>query len=205
MSRLALNKAELQRQRRSLSDYRQFLPSLDLKRRQLLAERAEAREAHAQAIDARRQVVQDVGAALPMLADDRVGLDGLVRVSSVSVRDENLLGVHLPVLESVEIEVTPFSRLGRPHWVDPLVDRLHDALRLGYEVEVAAERLRRLERAVVTITQRVNLFEKVLIPQAVAHVRRIQLHLSDAERAAVVRAKIAKSRLTANEQRGASA
>ena len=44
MSRLALNKAELQKQQRALKTYRQFLPSLDLKRRQLLAERAAARE-----------------------------------------------------------------------------------------------------------------------------------------------------------------
>lgn len=193
-SRLALNKAELQRQLRSLSDYRQFLPSLDLKRRQLLAERARARSALDAVRTAEQAATARIGAEFPMLSDDRVALDGLVSISEVSVGEENLLGLRLPRLDRMEAEVAPYSRLGRPHWVDPLVDRLREALCLGYEVEVASERLRRLERAVVKITQRVNLFDKVLIPRAERAVRRIRLHLSDVERAAVVRAKIAKAR-----------
>jgi len=39
----------------------------------------------------------------------------------------------------------------------------------------------------------VNLFEKVLIPQARENISRIQIHLADAERAAVVRSKIMKA------------
>ena len=42
------------------------------------------------------------------------------------------------------------------------------------------------------VTQRVNLFEKVLIPRTREQIRRIRIYLSDAERAAVVRSKIAK-------------
>ena len=90
MSRLALNKAELQRQRRALRDYRQFLPSLDLKRRQLLAERAAARAVLAAARATYQRFVADAGRALPMLADERVDLDGLVRVTGLRVREENL-------------------------------------------------------------------------------------------------------------------
>ena len=39
-----------------------------------------------------------------------------------------------------------------------------------------------------------NLFDKVLIPRTRANIRQIQLFLSDQSTAAVVRAKIAKSR-----------
>jgi V/A-type H+-transporting ATPase subunit D len=42
------------------------------------------------------------------------------------------------------------------------------------------------------VTQRVNLFEKVLIPRARKSIQRIRVYLSDEERAAVVRSKIAK-------------
>jgi V/A-type H+-transporting ATPase subunit D len=195
MTRLALNKAELQRQKRSLADYRQFLPSLDLKRRQLLADRGRARVELAAARAALEEVESSIGAELPMLADERVDLDGLVTVEDVVVETENLLGLRLPRLGAVDVRVAPYSKLGRPHWVDRLAERLREAVLRRYRLEIAEERLRRLERAVTTITQRVNLFEKVLIPQAEQTVRRIGLHLSDAERAAVVRAKIAKSRI----------
>ncbi|MBK8974624.1 MAG: V-type ATP synthase subunit D [Planctomycetes bacterium] len=194
MSRIALNKAELQRQQRALKTYRQFLPSLDLKRRQLLAERAAAR---AELASLRAELIaatRSVGEQLPMLADERIALDGLVRVKACHLTTENRLGTKLPLLERVDVQVAHYSLLTKPHWVDPLVDRLRRAIESEIRVRVAEERTRRLERAVRVITQRVNLFDKVLIPQTRANVRRIQLHLSDAERAGVVRAKIAKSR-----------
>jgi V/A-type H+-transporting ATPase subunit D len=47
----------------------------------------------------------------------------------------------------------------------------------------------------------VNLFEKVLVPRTRNNIRRIRIYLSDSERAAVVRAKIAKRK----QQRARSA
>ena len=114
----------------------------------------------------------------------------------VRVREINRLGVRMPELDEVVVDVADYSALARPHWVDPLARRLADAVRRAVAVRVAEARLARLERAVRVITQRVNLFEKVLIPRTEEHVRQIKLHLSDAERAAVVRAKLAKQRLT---------
>ena len=43
MPRLALNKTQLTRESKQLETYERFLPSLDLKRRQLIAERNKAR------------------------------------------------------------------------------------------------------------------------------------------------------------------
>ena len=68
----------------------------------------------------------------------------------------------------------------------------HGLLSLRVEAQVAARRLEILEEAVRKITQRVNLFDKVLIPKTRDNIRRIQIVLSDAEKAAVVNAKIAK-------------
>ena len=69
---------------------------------------------------------------------------------------------------------------------------LRDALALTVRLQVEWERLHRLERAVRRVTQRVNLFDKVLIPRTREHIRRIRIHLADGERSAVVRAKLAK-------------
>jgi V/A-type H+-transporting ATPase subunit D len=59
--------------------------------------------------------------------------------------------------------------------------------------------------AVRRITQRVNLFEKVLIPQTRENIRRINVYLGDAERAAVVGAKIAKRKREAEAAATAAA
>jgi len=59
-------------------------------------------------------------------------------------------------------------------------------------VQVAAERVRLLEQAERRVTQRVNLFDKILIPTAKKNIQKIQIYLADAERAAVVRSKITK-------------
>ena len=44
-------------------------------------------------------------------------------------------------------------------------------------------------------TQRVNLFEKVKIPECRENIRRIGIYLGDMDTSAVVRSKIAKSKL----------
>ena len=61
-------------------------------------------------------------------------------------------------------------------------------------IQVFKERLDLLEYALVKTTQRLNLFEKVLIPQTQNHIKKIKIFLSDQERASVIQAKIAKAK-----------
>ncbi len=130
----------------------------------------------------------------PMLANEEIDLGGLVRLADIRLAEENRLGVRLPVLEEVAFAERGYGLLARPHWVDAVVAKLKRAAELRLRIEVQRERVRRLEFAVRRTTQRVNLFEKVLIPTAQRHIRRIEIALADAERAAVVRSKIAKAK-----------
>lgn len=203
MAGVQLSKSSLTREKESLALYRRYLPALDLKRQQLMGERQRAR---GEIVRLRAEVaaaVDAAGAAIPMMADARVPLDGLVRLGAVRLGTQNVAGVRLPVVEAVEVIRAPYSRLVRPHWVDAVVERLAAALRLSVEVEVAEKRLAGLERAVTRITQRVNLFDKVLIPQTQTNIRRINVYLGDAERAAVAGAKIAKRKREAEAAEGA--
>jgi V/A-type H+-transporting ATPase subunit D len=81
--------------------------------------------------------------------------------------------------------------------VDRLVEELTRMLELQVRLAVQQRRAARLDAAVRKVTQRVNLFEKVLIPRARDNIRRIRIYLGDAERAAVVRSKIAKRKRAA--------
>lgn len=194
MVRLALNKSTLTKLASQLKTYRQFLPSLDLKRRQLMKERAKARAALAATERKIAEIEPDVRKNLPMLADKRTDLLDLARVTRAEWGEENVVGTRLPVLGAVDVEIRPYSFLAKPHWVDRLAKLLAENLRLQLRRQVERKRLDLLERAVRTMTQRVNLFEKVLIPRTQSDIRRIRLYLGDAERAAVVRAKIAKKK-----------
>lgn len=192
MPKLALNKSSLHRRMARLKTYEHFLPSLDLKRRQVVAERARARQLLEQTRGELDELLASVGRDLPMLANDRVDLAGLARVEDVVIEEESLVGIHLPVLRHVAVHTHPYALLAKPHWVDEVAARLGQSLGLRLRLQVQEERGRRLDEAVRRLTQRVNLFEKVLIPRTREEIRRIGIHLADAERARVVQAKIAK-------------
>ena len=192
MPQLALNKTSLTRETRQLDTYQRFLPSLDLKRRQLIAERNKARRQVAATEAEIKGLEASAGESIPMAADRRLDLDGLVKVDSVEMGEENLVGLRLPVLIDVQLRRVEYSMLARPHWVDALASLLEALLKLRIRLSLEQQRLEVLEAAVKKITQRVNLFDKVLIPKAQDNIRRIRIKLSDTEKAAIVNAKIAK-------------
>jgi V/A-type H+-transporting ATPase subunit D len=192
MAKLNLSKNGLQKQRDELRLYQRVLPSLDLKRMQLSAELKRARQQADEAEAEVEKLNQRIAEQLPMLANREIDVSGLVRVESFQVDEENLVGVKLPALVEVKCNIMPYSMLAKPHWVDVLVDQLKQMVEQKTRVEVAAERVRLLEQAERRITQRVNLFDKILIPTAKKNIQKIQIYLADVERAAVVRSKITK-------------
>jgi len=194
MAEQAPSKAALGQARSRLAAYRRFLPSLDLKRQQLIAERNKARKRVAAMASEREALFRTAGEEVPMLALDGIDLAGLARIKGARYGEENVVGVILPVVDHVEVEIEDYGLLVRPHWVDRVAELLRRALSLEVEIIVARERVGLLEKAVKKVTQRVNLFEKVLIPRTQAQIRKIQIVLGDAERAGVVTAKLAKSR-----------
>jgi len=197
MAKVSLSKSSLSHQTQQLKSYQQFLPSLDLKRKQLMGERARA-QAERRAVDERLAAArQQVAATLPMLGNEELDLAGLVQVEQVELGRENVVGTWLPALETLRVAVRPYGYISKPHWLEPLIEALTDSARLRVEALVAERRVALLEAAVRTVTQRVNLFDKVLIPQTRANIKRIRIALSDAERAAVVRSKIAKKKRAA--------
>jgi len=96
-----------------------------------------------------------------------------------------------PSQTEFEFAVAEYSRLATPAWVDVLVQRLKDAAEARVRARIAGLRVQTLDQAVRRITQRVNLFEKILIPTAKKNIQRIRIFLGDAERAAVITSKLA--------------
>jgi len=194
MAKLKLSKSSLQQERNQLKLYERTLPSLDLKRRQLTVELAKARRELLAAQRAVEELEAHIGEQLPMLANPDIEVSDLVQMTDFELEQENVVGVRLPRLRRIHCTVADYSLLAKPAWVDVLVERLKDAAEQHTLVLVSAERTRILEIQEKRVTQRVNLFDKILIPTAKRNIQRIQIYLGDAERAAVVRSKLAKAK-----------
>ena len=81
MARLALTKASLTKQKRQLKTFQDVLPSLDLKRRQLSAEKAKARQTLAQTQQQLQNIEPQVAQKLPMLSNELVDLTDIAKVT----------------------------------------------------------------------------------------------------------------------------
>ena len=146
MAKLKLSKSGLQQERNQLKLYQSTLPSLDLKRRQLVGERAKAVAELQEAETALAGFLSDIGERLPMLANHEIDLDGLVELVSLEQDRQNVVGVWLPRLVSFEVKVKDYSRLGRPAWVDVAAARLRDCVELNLRVRFARQRVRSWRR-----------------------------------------------------------
>jgi len=194
MAKLKLSKHAMHEQQEQLKLYKRLLPSLDLKRRQLTLEAQKAEEEYAEALALSEALETRIGQELPMLADEGLRLRDLVVVKGYRLGEQNVVGVRLPVLEALDCQVADYSPLATPPWLDILVQRLKDAKTSRLRAEIAAQRLEILRVQLRRVTQRVNLFEKILIPTAHTHIQRIRIYLGETERAAVVTSKLAKSK-----------
>jgi V/A-type H+/Na+-transporting ATPase subunit D len=194
MATLSLNKSSLQQERGNLQLFERFLPSLDLKRQQLTAESKKAMQVLAEAEEGADKASRSLAGLLPILGSATMKLSGLVRIRRVDISEEDVLGVSLPALRGVEFDMVDYSLLATPFWIDNLVTCLKEVVTYRIRLNVYRERVSRMQTAVRRITQRVNLFDKVLIPNAKRDIARIQIFLSDVGRAAVVTSKIAKGK-----------
>jgi V/A-type H+-transporting ATPase subunit D len=120
-----------------------------------------------------------------------------VVIESVQKRAANVAGVSVPIFGGVQFSRARYSLLGTPPFFDTAVEYLQRALAAREELKVLREQQERLQRELTKTTQRINLYQEVLIPEARDNIHRIRVYLGDQYTAAVCRAKIAKDKLLA--------
>ena len=193
MSRVTASKHELKRQRDALARFERYLPTLRLKQRQLQVElrRVEAAVVEAGADEARLR--RDLSAWIELWVEP---LDVAAHVAVESVRwgETSVAGVTLPTLDEVRWRRRPASPAATPAWVDDGLLAFERLAELRLRRQVLAEQRSRLAAELRFTSQRVNLFEKVKVPEAREALRFIRIALGDQQAAEVVRAKIAKAK-----------
>ena len=197
MAKIKLTKNEQKIQKDALKMYQRYLPTLTLKKQQLQTEiraiDAKAREVR----DARKALEKEFDEWIAVFADaESFGRD-TVRVSNIRKGTGNIAGVKIPIYEGADFTRAEYDLYETPVWIDMAADRMERALELDLEAEVLDEQVRLLSKELRTATQRVNLFEKVKIPEAKENIRKISVFLGDERVAAVVRSKISKRKLEA--------
>ena len=204
MAKIKLTKTELKAQTVALKRFQRFLPMLQLKKQQLQSEIAGI-TAKADEVTAKEKAVREgLDRWVGLFATDESLLAGLVKARSVNTGTANIAGVAIPTFDSIETDVKEVDPWSTPAWVDDAVSTTTQILSLQCERAIFEEQRRLIAAELQQTSQRVNLFEKVKIPQCKEAIRVIKIALGDEQTAAVTRGKIAKSRVPETEQEVAS-
>ncbi len=194
MSKIKLTKNELKKQKESLQRYTRFLPTLQLKKRQLQFELVKIRQAEEDAEREMKSLDEEVYSWIDVFAED-AGLQNMFRVEKVVSKEGNIAGVDIPVLERVEFKKYEYDFMRTPVWIDRGLEALKKTTLLWIKVSFIKKQKEILADELRITSQRVNLFEKVKIPEAKEDIRVINIYLGDLQTAEVVRGKIAKKKI----------
>ena len=199
MAKLKLTKTELKAQTDALKRFQRFLPMLQLKKQQLQAEIAGIVQKAERTQAEERRVRTNLDSWVGLFATDERLISGLVEVKEVRTGKANIAGVPIPTFESIVTEVKEVDLFSTPAWVDDAVVTTERILSLQCERAIYEEQRRLVQEELQQTSQRVNLFEKVKIPECKDAIRRIKIAIGDEQTAAVTRGKIAKSRTPESE------
>ena len=197
-----LTKNEQKKQKDALKQYQRYLPTLLLKKqqlqmviRQIETELAEYKAKQEALVGGVQDWIAVFGENASFPGD--LQLDTLVRPDRIIRREGNIAGVTIPIFEDLTFRTVDYDVESYPLWVDKAVVLLKESSRITALMKTLEIQVELLGRELRTTSQRVNLFEKVKIPETKENIRRIGIYIGDQDTAAVVRGKIAKKKLAA--------
>ena len=173
MASIKLTKNELKVQKDALKMYRRYLPTLTLKKQQLQMEIYAIRSRAAAVRRAREELEQGFDAWIAVFSEQDAFPQDAVTVSNIRKGEGNIAGVAIPTFEGADFSRGEYDLYETPLWVDMAASHMEKALSLDLEAEVLEEQVRLLEAELHATSQRVNLFEKVKIPETEENIRKI--------------------------------
>jgi V/A-type H+/Na+-transporting ATPase subunit D len=192
MAKIKLTKNEQKKQKDSLKRFQRYLPTLMLKKQQLQAEIRVVDIRTAEVRASKEKTDAGIKKWIAVFGEDGVFAKDILRITKLTAGEGNVAGVAIPVFEDVEFEVSNYDIVVKPLWLDLAVDNMKKVLFYDLQLQCLEEQQRRLRKELQTTSQRVNLFEKIKIPEAQANIKKIAVYLGDQQTAAVVRGKISK-------------
>ena len=192
--KIKLTQGELKRQRDALRQYERYLPTLQLKKQQLQLEIVHQQSALKERKNSLSEKEKSAG-NWPGLLIEAPKISQWLILKKTHTAKKNIAGVDLPLFEGVDFEPAEYDLFLTPLWVDAGLETLRDMVSLLEEIRVIEKGISVLKHELRITTQRVNLFEKVKIPEAKEAIRLIKIYISDQMTNAVGRSKIAKNKI----------
>ncbi len=195
MAKIKLTKNELKVQKDALKMYRRYLPTLTLKKQQLQAE-IRTIEAAAKAVRKEREALEKgFDSWIAVFSESDAFPEGVISVKNIRKGEGNIAGVAIPTFEGADFSRGDYDLYETPLWVDIAANHMEKAISLDLKAEVLDEQVRLLEAELLATSQRVNLFEKVKIPETEENIKKISIYMADQQVSAVVRSKISKRKI----------
>ncbi len=195
MAKIKLTKNELKIQKDALKMFQRYLPTLTLKKQQLQAE-IRTIEANAKAVRQQKEKLEeDFASWIAVFSEDNAFPEGIITVQNIRKGFGNIAGVAIPTYEGADFSRGDYDLYETPLWVDIAANHMEKAMELDLEAEVLDEQVRLLQKELLTTSQRVNLFEKVKIPETKENIRKISIYMADQQVSAVVRYKIPQKKI----------
>jgi len=192
--KIKLTQGELKRQRDALRQYERYLPTLQLKKQQLqleiLHQQSTLRECKKSLSEKKKSA--EVWSGLLVEAPE---IRQWLIMEKIITAKKNIAGVDIPVFERVDFKPAEYDLFLTPLWVDTGLDILREMISFQEEIQVIEKGISILKHELRITTQRVNLFEKIKIPEAKEAIRLIKIYIGDQMTNAVGRSKIAKNKI----------
>ena len=200
MAKIKLTKNELKNQRDSLKRFERYLPTLQLKKQQLQMEVRTVREEMAVLLNDIASLEDSWKETIPLLSGtDAADASDLVTVKDWHVGHRNVAGIDVPTFVSIMFGDPEYDLFTTPVWYDDIVVMAQRRIELSLRQRLLGETQELLEQELRVVTQRVNLFEKVKIPESRENIRKINIYIGDQQTNSVGRSKIAKSKCAARD------
>jgi len=196
MAKVKFTKTELKAQKDALARFRRYLPMLQLKKQQLQSEIAHINADIDEAATQRDATVSAMQQWAQLFADPEAPAEALCTLTAIHTEPGNIAGVRIPLFKSATVEQPEQDPWSTPAWVDDAQRELATLLTVRAKISVLETQRELVATELRMTSQRVNLFEKVKIPECRENIRVITIALGDEQTAAVVRGKIAKHRNT---------
>ncbi|MCK5161296.1 MAG: V-type ATP synthase subunit D, partial [Candidatus Aureabacteria bacterium] len=175
--KIKFTKGELKKQRDSKTQFQRYLPILQLKQQQLQLEVQKTEARLKKLKEEVEQIKEDMVSWIGVLAEPKIDLTPWVKPKDVVTSTTNIAGVDVPVFKRADFAEVDYDIFSMPLWVDSAVDEIRRLSELIAETDITQEEHNILNRELKVTMQRVNLFEKVKIPESKENIRVIQIYL----------------------------
>lgn len=188
---MLLNKMELKRQKDMLLLYNKSLPSLK-KKQNLLQKQIINFENQINELIKEIETAENSSKNWLAVFSEEVSLP-LIEVTNYKHTTVNIAGIDIFHIEDIKFSAN-YHMETTPWWFDDGVLLLTKVYELNIRINNLKKNISLIKEELDSTAQRINLFEKRLIPQAEENIRKLKIFLGDQQVAAVCRGKLTKKR-----------